>query len=122
MALVNTEYFQALTDQVNACQSCAELQALSTKALTSLNDQLAAVNAQIAALAPMQALLSPPSANPAAIVGWITSLIDDYLTPQLAPYITLQAQLPALTLATADILSAINNKAATFPDCTVTPP
>lgn len=122
MALVNTEYFQGLTDQVNSCQSCAQLQALSTQSLTALNAQLAAVNAQIAAFAPLQALLSPPGASPADIVGWITGLIDDYLTPQFQPYITLQAQLPALTLAVSDLTDAINTKALQFPDCEITPP
>lgn len=116
--IVNVEYFTSLTQQVNSASSCAELQALVTKAINSINATTAAITAQLALLAPMVALLSPP-ANPTAAVTWISNFITSYLTPQLASYTAYAAQQTALTAQIATLTAAINSKASEFTGCTI---
>jgi hypothetical protein len=122
MSDLNTEYFSKLDDQVDACQSCAQLQALSAKALESVASLQASITAQLDFLGPAQALLSAPAANPGDIVTWITSLINDFLTPQLAAYPVVLAKQAALVTQLGSLVTTITDKAAQFPDCDVPVP
>jgi len=119
---LNTDYFSQLTAQINSVNSCSELQAIATAALTALNSQLTIITAAEAELAALQVLLTPPSANLTEIVTWITSLISDYLGPQLAAYAKLTAQVAALTAQIAALTSAITSAAARFESCTISIP
>jgi hypothetical protein len=121
-AILNTAYFASLTQAINGAGSCAELQALATEAIASLNANKAAVNAQIADLAPMLALLTAPSADPTAIVTYLTSLITNFLTPMLKPSITYATQLTQLSTQIATMTAAITSKAGSFPSCSITLP
>lgn len=116
---INTDYFTALTQQINNCTTCAELQLVATQAIGSLNDQLAAIAAANAEFAALQALLTGPAANPAAIVTWINSLISDYLGPQLAAFAKLTAQVTALPIEIAVLTAAITSKASSFSECSI---
>lgn len=116
---VNTAYFAALTAQVNAASSCAELQVVAASALGSANTALASCSAQLATITPMLALLAVPAANPTAIVTWISSLISEYLTPQLIPATTLALQVTEMTAAIVTLTAAIESAASKFPGCTV---
>ena len=119
---LNTDYFAALTQQVNSAASCAELQAIATQALNALNSQLTQITAAEATFAELQSLLTAPAANPGAIVTWITTLIDNYLGPQLAAYAKYTAQVTALTAQLASLPAAITAAAANFENCLVTIP
>jgi hypothetical protein len=122
MAVTNAAYFAALTAQVNAANSCAELQAIANSAMQPILDMQASATAQLATITPMLALLTAPAASPAAIVTYINTLISAYLTPQLAPAVTLAAQLTATIAAIAALTAAIESKASQFNSCTVTIP
>jgi len=122
MALTNAAYFTALTEQVNAATSCAELQSITTSALEPVLALQTSITAQLVKIAPMLALLTGPSADPTAIVNWLNTFITAYLTPQLAPSVTLAAQLTAQAAAIAALTAAIESKAAQFVSCVVTVP
>ena len=119
--LVNTQYFQSLIDEVNSCPSCAQLQTLALDSLTAIGQQQDAVLEQQALLAPMVALLTPPT-SPAAAVTWIQNFITDYLDPQLKPAVNYVAQTTALVAQVTELTAAITNAAAKFESCTVTIP
>lgn len=119
--ILDTQYFSALTDQVNACTSCAQLQALTTQSGQSVNAVKAALNAQIALLAPALALLSAPT-DPTAVVTWVSNFITHVLTPLLLPSSNYALKLTALTAQIGALASAINSKAATIPGCSVAIP
>lgn len=122
MSALNAEYFANLITQINRCASCAELQTLAAEVITVLNAQLTAITAANAEFAALQALLTAPAANPTAIVTWITSLITDYLGPQLAAYAKLTAQVAALTTQIATLTSAITSAASNFENCSISIP
>jgi hypothetical protein len=119
---LNTAYFAALTQQINDCASCAELQAVVTQAMGALSAQLTAITAANAEFEALQSLLTPPASNPGAIVTWITTLIDAYLGPQLAAYAKFTAQVAALTAEIATLTAAITSAAANFENCSITIP
>jgi hypothetical protein len=119
---LNTAYFDNLTEQIARCSSCAELQELTTTAITALNAQLAAITAANAEFAALQSLLVSPAADLTAIVTWITSLISLYLGPQLAAYAKLTAQVAAMTTEIATLSSAITSAASNFENCSISIP
>jgi hypothetical protein len=116
---LNTEYFTSLIAQINLCSSCAELQAVVTQAMDSINEQLAGITTAVGEFEALQVLLEGPAANPDAIVTWITNLITLYLGPQLAAYAKYVAQLAALTAEVAVLTAAITAAASNFESCTV---
>jgi hypothetical protein len=120
-APINAAYFAALTAQVNASNSCAELQAVTTSALESILATQTAATAQLATITPMLALLMPPT-TPTEVITYIQTFITAYLTPQLVPAVTLAAQLAATIAAIAALTAAIESKAAQFASCTITIP
>lgn len=120
-APLNTAYFTNLTAQINAASSCAEIQALATIAVDSLNDLTASITAQAAVIAPELALLTVPT-NPTAVVAWVSNFITDYLTPQLASYTAYVAQLSALAIEAPAIIAAISAAAASIGSCSITIP
>ena len=120
-APLNTAYFTNLTAQINAASSCAEIQALATIAVDSLNDLTASITAQAAVIAPELALLTVPT-NPTAVVAWVSNFITDYLTPQLASYTAYVAQLDALAIEAPAIIAAISAAAASIGSCSITIP
>jgi hypothetical protein len=119
---LNTDYFTQLTAQINQCATCAELQALATAALEDLNAQLAVITGAAAAFEALQALLTAPEENLSAIVTWISTLITQYLGPQLAAYAKLAAQVVALTAEIAALTAAITAAAARLENCTIVIP
>jgi hypothetical protein len=120
-AIINAAYYTSLTNAVNKAGSCAELQQITNTIMQSLEAELAAVAAQQALLAPIAALLSPPS-SPTDVVTWVTSFITNVLVVQYKPYITYASQLTATAAAIVTLTAAINNAASRFPSCTITTP
>ena len=120
--LLNTTQIANLTNAVNSASSCAELQELVTQAFASLRAIKQGINSELAAISPMLALLSPPSASPTAIVTWLSSFINNFLTPQMKPSITYAAQLTALAAQITSLTSAINTASSKFPSCSISIP
>jgi len=119
---LNTDYFSSLTAQIKQCTSCEELQSVVTESMGALNDQLTAITAQNAYFAALQSLLTPPGASLSSLVTWVTTLIDDYLTPQLAAYAKYTAQVAALTAEIETLTAAITSKASSFSSCSISIP
>ena len=119
--VTNTAHYANLTATINAAQSCAELQAMTTTIMASLNGELAAIATQAASLAPILALLTPPT-SPTAAVTWIASMITAVLVPMYKPYATYALQLAAETAAIAELTAAIMSAQAKFPSCSITIP
>jgi hypothetical protein len=120
-APLNASYFAALTAQINAASSCAELQAITNTLIAGLNAYLSTITSQTATLAPILALLTPPD-NPTAVITWVEDYISLYLTPMLAPYATYVTQLAELTIQIATLTAAIESAEARFNACTITIP
>lgn len=118
----NAETFKRLADQINAVQSCAELQALTDEAMQSANALLAGIGAQMAALQPMLALLSPPGINPADIVKWINGLISAVIQPYVKPMLVLPVQIAQITAAVADLQAAIASASSRIGSCSIEMP
>lgn len=119
---LNTEYYTNLTKRINGVNSCAALQDVASEALAALAEQQASVTKQIEELAPILALLTPPSANLGRIVTWITDFINGFLKIQIKPYYAYQIQLVELSTQIAQVMDAINSAKLKFPNCTITPP
>lgn len=101
---MNIAYFDHLVDEINACNGCAELAALSAKATAQISSWEAEITAQLALLEP---LLNVPTDLTSAI-AWITSVINTYLGPQtklLADEAILVAQLARVMAAVSSVSS-----------------
>jgi len=118
----NAETFDRLAEQINAVQSCAELQALTDEAMQSANALLSGIGAQMAALQPMMALLTAPGANPAQIVTWITDFISAVLQPYVKPMVVLPVQIAQVTAAIAKLQAAIGTASARIGSCSIEMP
>lgn len=121
-SIINLDTYASLTDSINASGSCAELQELVNTAFAELDAVKAGIMSELAALTPMLALLTAPSANPAAIVTWITNFITSIVTPLVKPTITFEAQLAAALAQLAEISASISIAAGKFPSCSISIP
>lgn len=116
---INTEYFEGLQKSIEGCASCEQLTEVVNEAFASVGDTITSMTDQLAALEPLMALLEPPAANPAEIVTWLTDFITGYLTPQLKPVINLPIQLAQISAQMAELPALIEAKMAQFPSCSV---
>lgn len=119
--LFNAAYFDSLIAAIDSVESPVELQGLVDDAAGAITPVQAAITAQLAKVAPLAALLSPPS-SPDAAVTWISSFITNFLTPLAAPAITLPAQAALLTTKSAEVAAAVARARDRIPGCTVTTP
>lgn len=108
--LLNLEYFTNLTLQINATESEIGLQVLVNTVFADLSVLESTITSQLAFLAPINVLLTPPGANFSDIINWITGMIG-VLTLMYQPFITMTAQLPALTIQIAALTAAIEAQA-----------
>lgn len=121
-APLNSGYFTALIAQINAINTCSELQTLTNDAFASLAPIKTAINAEIASLMPALSLMTMPSADPTAIVSWIGNLITSVITPFVKPYQTYMTQLTQLTQDIAMLSAAIAAAEARMTSCTISIP
>lgn len=119
--MINVQYINNLTAQVNAVSSCAALQAVADLAVAAINAQLASLEARIIAMEPALALITPPT-NPTEVITWIENYITLVLGPQLASVAIMQAQVIQLTAALAALTAAIISKASSFTSCSISIP
>jgi len=120
---LNLQVFANITAAAEAAPDAATLQALVNTAYGSLGALRTAMFDQQVALQPIVALLTPPAANSAAIVAWITAFIAAFLTPITKPATFFTTQIGVLDAQVAAMNSAIAASAAQrFPGATITFP
>lgn len=117
--IINNAFFDSAINRINAIGSCGDLQIAVPDIMGPINEQKQAVLDQIASLAPMLALLNPPT-SPTAVVTWAQNFITQFLTPALKPSITYNLELALLIGKISELTDAISAAADRFPNCTVT--
>lgn len=123
--ILNLPYFTSLTSQINRCTSCADLQALVTKAWASLAAQYSAIGAiqsDLAAAEAMLTALQSLEANPTSIFNFLTGAFKTYVQQQYAPYATYVSKLTALEGQVTTLASLVTSKASSFQNCSITIP
>ena len=120
--LLNTQYFNDIISQINNVEDAVSLQNLVNTVYADISLLESTMTGQLDLLAPIGALLTPPT-NPAAVITWIENLITGVLTPMYKPYLTQVAQLAALPAEIAAMTAAIESVAESkFPTITITIP
>lgn len=119
MTGLNTEFLNALKEQAQGCNSCADLQEISAKILATLNTQLSAITEQLAFLEPLQDLLELPT-SPADVIDWVKKLVENLIEPMLKPMLSYELQFVQLTAFIAEMTQVIQSLTANFPNCEIT--
>ena len=117
-SIINTEQIDSLKARVESCNTCEQLQEVTTSVMETIEAEKDAVVAQIAKLAPVAALLDVPT-DPQKVIDWITGFINDFLKPMLTPSTTYQLQLAAITAASVDLVDTINKKKNEIASCSI---
>lgn len=113
-ALVNTEYFDSITAQINALDDCSILQTLVNQVMATLQAEVTAIESQIAALLP---LITLPT-DLASVISWITS----FATPAIRAYENYLATITAVMASINGLITAIQNAASRLTHCTISIP
>jgi hypothetical protein len=119
---LNAEMFAQLRARIDACDVCADLQAIVNEAFASLSALKAAIDEELERLAPILALLTVPAVNPGAIVSWISDYITSVLTPQIKPYLVQIEQLQKIVTEIAAVTASIQAAAARMTNCSISIP
>lgn len=117
---LDTDYFVALTARINAINVCADLQVAVDDVMASIQAEKDAIEAQLEALAPILALLNPPSLD--EIVSWVANFITAVLGPIYLPYAKYGEELAQLATQITSLVTAIENAAARIESCSITVP
>lgn len=117
-SVVNTEQIDSLKARVESCNTCEQLQEVTTSVMETIEAEKDAVLAQIEKLAPIAALIEVPT-DPQEVIDWITGFINDFLKPMLTPSTTYQLQLTAITAASVDLIETINKKKNEIASCSI---
>lgn len=117
-SIINTEQIDSLKARVESCNTCEQLQEVTTEVMETIEAEKDAVVAQIAKFTPLAALLEVPT-DPQEVIDWITGLINDFLKPMLTPSTTYQLQLAAITAAGVDLIDTINKKKDEIASCSI---
>lgn len=120
-SIINTQYFDKLTQQINSINTCAELQIVVNQAMATFQAQITALEQQLIDLLPAQALLTVPH-DLASVITWITGMINMTVGPLYQTYLTYTAQLTALLGAIANLTAAMENAATRIEHCTIVIP
>jgi len=117
---LNEQYFTSLTKQINAATSCADLQAMVTKAFTSILALQSSMTIQQGLLATLQTLVTALSTLGS---GYTTgTMLFPIFNQQLTALSTYVSKIAALSSAISSLESAITTAAAKFPSCTISIP
>jgi len=117
-SIINTEQIDSLKARVESCNTCEQLQEVTTSVMETIEAEKDAILAQIAKFTPLAALLEVPT-DPQEVIDWITGLINDFLKPMLTPSTTYQLQLAAITAASVDLIDTINKKKNEIASCSI---
>ena len=117
-SVINTEQIDSLKARVESCNTCEQLQEVTTSVMETIDAEKDAILAQIEKLAPIAALTEVPT-DPQKVIDWITGFINDFLKPMLTPSTTYQLQLAAITAASVDLIDTINKKKNEIASCSI---
>jgi hypothetical protein len=117
-SIINTEQIDSLKARVESCNTCEQLQEVTTSVMETVDAEKDAILAQIEKLAPIAALTEVPT-DPQKVIDWITGFINDFLKPMLTPSTTYQLQLTAITAASVDLIDTINKKKNEIASCSI---
>ena len=117
-SIINTEQIDSLKARVESCNTCEQLQEVTTSVMETIDAEKDAILAQIAKLTPIAALVDVPT-DPQEVIDWITGFINDFLKPMLTPSATYQLQLTAITAASVDLVDTINKKTNEIASCSI---
>ena len=117
-SIINTEQIDSLKARVESCNTCEQLQEVTTSVMETVDAEKDAILAQIEKLAPIAALTEVPT-DPQKVIDWITGFINDFLKPMLTPSTTYQLQLTAITAASVDLVDTINKKKDEIASCSI---
>lgn len=116
---INTAFFDAIADQANNCQTCAEVQRLAHAALPQLQTVLDGIASAEAVLAAGQGLLALNPTTLTDVVSFLSTFKTSVLTPMLAPYAKLVAQASETSAAVTGAIAAVEAAAARIEGCTI---
>jgi len=117
-SIINTEQIDSLKARVESCNTCEQLQEVTTEVMETIEAEKDAILAQISKFTPLAALLEIPT-DPQKVIDWITGFINDFLKPMLTPSATYQLQLTAITAASVDLIDTINKKKDEIASCSI---
>lgn len=119
---VNMAYFDSVMARIESCGSCADIQAALDDATGIVQAQLDSLADRMAMLQPYLALLSPPGADPGAIVSFLTDMITAQIKPMVEPLTIIPLQIAAYAQLPAKFAAAADAAKARLPSCEITPP
>ena len=119
---VNMAYFDSVIARIESCGTCADIQAALDDSSGIVQAQLDSLAERMQMLQPYLALLTPPSANPAQIVTFLTDLIEAQIKPMVAPLTIIPLQIAAYVQLPAKFIAAADAAKARLPSCDITPP
>jgi len=105
-APVNSAFFTASIDSVNAATTCEQLSAIATHAVASLEAELSVVTSQLTAL---DSLIVAPTDLP-SVLTWI----GNFIAPIVRTQATCTTQVTELTAKLAALTAAIAAKRSTL--------
>ena len=120
-ALVDTTYIDNIITQLNHISVCADLQALITRAMASIQAHISAVEMQIEALVPLKVLLDIPTDLESALT-WIGNLITAQIQPGYNAYLNYVEQLAQLVAKIAQLTEAATAAAGRIAGCAIAVP
>ena len=119
--LINNQYYDSIIEKINNCTTCEDLQEATAGALSVIQAEQKAIQDQLTALAPILALLDPPT-SPSSVITWVTDFITSYLTPMVKPSLNYSLQLAQIAQKTAELTSAINSASERIGSCEISIP
>lgn len=109
--VLNLAFYLNLIKSVNAATTQDGLQALVDKAFADISQQQSTITSQIAFVAPVEALLTPPTDLP-SLITFAGNLVTGVLTPLFKPEAVLIARGAAITAEVATLTAAIAEAAS----------
>lgn len=110
-----TAQINHISQNVNAVNPCALIQSLVNDIMPDLQIQISAINLNISLLLP---IITLPSVNLGAILGWIAN----FTAPYLQAYLNYIIQLEQMMAAIAQLVTAIETAASRLENCHLTIP
>lgn len=117
-SVIDTEFFESLTAQINAINVCSELQTVVNEAFATLQAEKNAIEAQIANLLPILALATLPT-DLGSVITWIGNLATSLINPIIIPYANYANLLIQQATAIANLVTAIENAASRIESCSI---
>lgn len=110
---------QALTAKVNAIPDCGGLQDVTNQIMGDIQQQVDQLRPLIDHYNALIDLKNLPT-NPEEVITYLGKLKDTLILPQLQPLITIAQQAISFIQAVEQLTAAIEAKAATITNCSVT--